>query len=66
MCPKFYHRKPVVRCRHTGRVDCVQCTVTFVCFQEIKVLQTSTPSLSMQSLLNLWRFSILPFEGARF
>ena len=24
-------------CRHTGKVDCVQCTATFVCFLEIKV-----------------------------
>jgi len=26
-----------VTCRHTGKVDCVQCTATFVCFLEIKV-----------------------------
>jgi len=29
--------KPVVICRHTGKVDCFQCTAIFVCFQEIKV-----------------------------
>ena len=33
----FYHRKPVVICRHTDKVDGVQCAATFVCFQEIKV-----------------------------
>ena len=26
------HRKPVVTCRHTGKVDCVQCTATLICF----------------------------------
>ena len=29
--------KPVATRRHIGKVDCVQCTATFVCFQEIKV-----------------------------
>jgi hypothetical protein len=29
--------EPVVTCRHTDKVDCVQCTATFVCFREIKV-----------------------------
>jgi hypothetical protein len=24
-------------CRHTGKVECVQCTANFVCFQEIKI-----------------------------
>jgi len=33
----LYHRKPVVTCRHTGKVDCFQCTATFVCFKEIKI-----------------------------
>jgi len=34
-----YRRNPVVTCRHTGKVRCVQCTATFVCFQEIKVFK---------------------------
>jgi len=25
-----YNRKPVVTCRHTGKVDCVHFTATFV------------------------------------
>jgi len=32
-----YHRNPVVTCHHTGKVRCVQCTDSFVCFREIKV-----------------------------
>ena len=46
-------------CRRTGEVDCIQCTATFVCLQEIKVLQASRPSLSTQLLLNLWHFGVL-------
>jgi hypothetical protein len=33
----FYHRKPVVTCRHTGKVELIQCTATFVCLKETKV-----------------------------
>ena len=33
----FYNRKSVVTCHLTGKVDCVQCTETFVCFQKTKV-----------------------------
>jgi len=48
-----------VTCRHNGKVDCVQGIATFLCFQEIKVLQASRPSLRKQLLLNLCQFSIL-------
>jgi hypothetical protein len=46
-------------CSHTGIVSCVQCTATFVCFQEIQVLWARGTSVSVQVLLRLSHFSVL-------
>jgi hypothetical protein len=53
------HRTPAVTCRHIGKVGCVQCNATFVCFQEIKVFAGKQTLLSKQLVLNLRQFSIL-------
>jgi hypothetical protein len=52
------HRKPAVTCRRIGKVGCVLCTATFLCFQEIKVF-ADKQTLSKQLVFNLWQFSIL-------
>ena len=32
-----YHRTAVLTCSRTGKVSCLQCAETFLCFQEIQV-----------------------------